>query len=271
MISLKGIDVVFGKGGYASLPAVLAALSLKIPVVCHESDVSLGLANRLAHALGAQIAATHQATAKRHKDFVLCGMPLREQLFSISASEAKRKIGCGALPVFMALGGSGGAAALNDIVWQALDKLCQNFFVVHIVGRRGGAIQARKNYLPLEYTNNIEIYYNAADYVLSRAGATAVAELSALNKRAIIVPLPKGASRGDQLENAELARELGAKVIFQHDFNAEVLLDALSTLNQNPPMRSQTADANAKIVGLLLEKAKTGGLKSGKLSLKTSE
>lgn len=248
-------DVVFSKGGYASLPTVLAALQLKIPTIAHESDFTLGLANKVAAAFGATIATAQEETAK-HKNYVYTGMPLREELFSVSQNDAKKRLGCYDKPVFLALGGSSGAVFLNDTIYKTLPYLQDKFFVIHISGKNGDFSKSQKNYIQIPYTNQIEVYYAAADFVLSRAGATAIAELSALNKRAIIVPLPKGTSRGDQLLNAESARNLGAKVIFQHDLTPEVLFDALQTLSLSPPMRSQDKSANEKIVRLILEKSK---------------
>ena len=248
-------DIVFSKGGYASLPTVIAARQMKIPVVCHESDATLGLANKVAKMYGATVSTAMAETAEKNENYIYVGMPLRDELFSISSSTAKEKIGCKSLPVLLVIGGSSGAVFLNKVIYSALPNLTQKYFVVHIAGRNIDDLVKSKNYLQIEYTNQIEVYYAAADFVVSRAGATAVAELSALNKRAIIVPLPKGSSRGDQLANAELARELGAKVIFQHDFNADVLCDALSTLSLAPPMRTSGKNANTALVNLLAEKS----------------
>ncbi|MDD4839137.1 MAG: UDP-N-acetylglucosamine--N-acetylmuramyl-(pentapeptide) pyrophosphoryl-undecaprenol N-acetylglucosamine transferase [Clostridia bacterium] len=248
-------DIVFSKGGYASLPTVIAARKLNIEVVCHESDATLGLANKVAKLYGATVSTALFQTATQNKNFVYTGMPLREELFSISPSVAKSKINSADKPVLLVLGGSSGAVFLNKVVYSALDELTKKYFVVHISGKNGDFSVSSENYLQIEYSNQIKIYYAAADYVLSRAGATAVAELSALNKRTILVPLPKGNSRGDQLANAEFARGLGAKVIFQHDFSADVLVDALNSLNDAPPMRSIGKDANTAIVNLLIEKS----------------
>lgn len=249
-------NIVFSKGGYASLPTVIAARQLNVPVVCHESDLTLGLANIVSKFYGAIVTTALPETAKKNRNYIYVGMPLRDELFSVSSAVAKEKLGCKDLPVVLIIGGSSGAVFLNKVVYTALPTLTKNYFVVHIVGKNLDNSMKFANYLQIEYTNQIEIYYAAADYVVSRAGATAVAELSALNKRAIIIPLPKGASRGDQLANAEFARDLGAKVVFQHDFTPEVLCDALSTLSLAPPMRTMSENANSALANLLVEKSK---------------
>ncbi len=248
-------DVIFSKGGYCSLPTVLAGKKLHIPIVCHESDMSLGLANKVARSLGATVCCASKKLALSH-NFVFTGMPLRNSLFEISQSEAKIKLKISSnQKVLLILGGSTGAEFLNNRVYQSLDELTNCLFVIHISGKHGNFDVKHKNYLQLPYSNEIEVLLNASDYVLSRAGATAIAEISALHKKAIFVPLPKGISRGDQVANGIYAEELGAKVVSQIDFSKEVLLDSVFSLENCLPMRTESVNANEKITHILIEKA----------------
>ena len=131
-----------------------------------------------------------------------------------------------------------------------LQKHCA---VIHLTGRGKAADvpPPTESYIPLEYSDDMGALYAASDVVLSRAGATAVAELAALGKRAVFVPLPKGVSRGDQIFNAELARRHGAAVVRQDDDLARKLYPVLMRAFHSPPMRRISSDANGKIASVI--------------------
>ena len=238
--------VVFSKGGFAALPFVLAAADLGIPVICHESDKTAGLCNKIAARKGAFALSAYPGS----RFGVFVGMPVREELFCKNRALARESLG---LPpegkVLLVTGGSSGAKALNDALAEVLPALRGICTVVHLTGRgkSDGLPPAGEGYLPMEYSDDMGTLYAASDLVLSRAGATAVAELSALGKRAVFVPLPKGVSRGDQIPNAELARRYGGKVLFQDDDLAAKLFPTLKAAFDAPPMRPVSSDANGKI------------------------
>lgn len=270
-------DVVFSKGGFVSLPAVLAAKKLNIPCVCHESDYTLGLANKLAALTGAEV-----LKANPHSRFKsdFAGMPVRKELFEVSRAQARAALGLNAAPssqpkTVLIVGGSSGAAALNLAAVENLEKLCEKYFVIHITGKNKGADLSdnfdesiidniRKNYMPLEYSDDIKTLFAAADLVVSRAGATAVFELASLKKRALFIPLPKGASRGDQLYNAELAKEFGASVLKQNKNLKYDLFPAVENALKTPPMKPIISDANGKIVQILYASIRRGEICSDK-------
>ena len=108
-------------------------------------------------------------------------------------------------------------------------------------------------YLCFEYADNIADFYAASDVVVSRAGATAVYEISALKKRAVFVPLPKGVSRGDQIFNAQLAEEYGAFTLCQNEQFSDNFLSTIEKALQNPPMRALSSDANGKIADIVCD------------------
>ncbi len=248
-------DVVFSKGGFVSLPTVLAAKRLGIPVVAHESDLTLGLANKMARAAGATIL---KANPNSKFDGIFVGMPLRRALFGVDPREARKRLNiCTQKPVLLVLGGSSGAKFLNDAVTKMMDVLTEQYFVLHVTGKATERVQ-RQNYACFEYADDIGDFYAAADVILSRAGATAVFEISALEKRAVFVPLPKGISRGDQPYNAALAQSLGAVALYQNEQFYQKLLPSIEIALQNAPMRALADDANGKIADIIYDSIRRG-------------
>ena len=272
---------IFSKGGFVSLPIVMAAKKLQIPTFAHESDLTLGLANKVAKQYGARI-----LKANPHAEFdgKTVGMPLRDDLFGVGKNEAKARLGIStSKKILLILGGSSGAKFLNDEVEKHLAELTEKYFVLHVSGR-GGISQKQtesqsqndhgnkqvstsdngvsknidKNYLRFDYADIIADFYAVSDLVISRAGATAVYEISALKKRAIFVPLPKGISRGDQIFNAELAEEYGGITLCQNESFSDKFLQTIENALQNPPMRAISADANGKIADLICASIRRG-------------
>lgn len=266
-------NVVFSKGGFVSLPTVLAARKLDIPVVAHESDLTMGLANKIAKSKGATI-----LKANPHSTFdgILVGLPLRKDLFTANKEQSIKTLGIknpSGKKILLVLGGSSGAKAINDAIKDNLSALLERYVVLHVTGKgkaaeRGLKTSDDKNqnsanykntfqrqieggYYVFEYADKIQNFYAASDLVLSRAGATAVFEISALKKRALFVPLPKGVSRGDQIDNACLAKEYGATILEQDENFSSSLCLALKNAEKNPPMKEISVDANGKIVNVV--------------------
>ncbi len=252
-------DAVFSKGGFVSLPAVLAASKLNIPVVCHESDLTLGLANKIAkHKKAVMISANPHSTFGK-----FCGMPLREELFRADRTAARISFGIAdSKKVLLIVGGSSGASFLNNLVNDTLSKLKENYFVIHITGKNAHneEFKKSKNYYPLAYCFDMGSAYAAADLIVSRAGATAVAEIAALKKRALFIPLPKGISRGDQIDNAALAAEYGGQALCQDKASPEAFLESINELASSPPMRRISADSNGKIAEVVCDSIGRGDL-----------
>lgn len=249
---------VFSKGGFVSLPVVIAAHKLGIPVFAHESDITLGLANKIAKLYCATIL---KGNKKSTFEGEYVGIPLRKELFEGTKQSARQTLGINTKKkVLLVLGGSSGATALNNFVKAELHELTKRYFVLHIAGKGKNQQLSHADYLAFDYAENIADFYHASDIILSRAGATAVAEISALKKRAVFVPLPKGASRGDQIYNALLAKEYGAKVVEQSADEktfCDNLLLAIDSATKNPPMQPISNDTNGKIVKLVCDSLAT--------------
>ena len=218
-------DVVFSKGGFASFPAVLGAWLNGVPVVAHESDLTPGLANRLALPFVAALCLNFDATpAHRRRRTVVTGTPLRQQLLDGDAQRGRALLGIDGSnaqrPVLLVVGGSQGAVRLNEVVRAALPKLLSSHWVVHVCGqgRTDAAYAGKPCYVQVEYMDDgWGDVIAAADLVVSRAGANALSEWLTLGVPHLLVPLPKTASRGDQIENAAFAATNGWSLVISED------------------------------------------------------
>ena len=254
-------DIVFSKGGYVSLPTCLAAKKLSIPVVTHESDLTLGLANKIISGFAVCTVTSNKTTVAKNAVFI--GNPVREELFTAVGEGIKEKYGLREKkPLLLVVGGSGGSTALNELIYSVLDSLTEGFNVIHITGKNDKNI-SKKGYVHKEYANDIFDLYAAADVIVSRAGANAVKEISAMGRRALYIPLPKTASRGDQILNAKKAAANGkAAVLEQENFSPAKFFSALNYLMASPPPAPDIdRDVNSKIA-FLLYKAAQGGEKT---------
>ncbi len=256
-------DVVFSKGGFVSVPVVIAAKG-KCPVICHESDYTPGLANRIAARYATKVCVTFEDTLKYSKgSAVHTGTPIRRELYGGSRAKGLEFMGfSGSKPVIMVMGGSLGALALNEAVRAALPKLTAHFDIVHLCGK--GKVDERikrPGYVQYEYiAKGLPDLLAATSIVVSRAGANAVFEFLALGIPALLVPLPLEASRGDQLLNAEYVRKKGyAMVLPQEDITPAVLYDRIMELYANREamigrMKADpTLDGTEEVLGVILE------------------
>ena len=227
--------VVFSKGGYVSLPVVMAAHKLKIPVVCHESDISLGLANKIAARYADKICTNFEITAKKNKNkFIQTGSPI--PLSPLSKSQAREKLKIKTdKPVLLITGGSLGAKAVNELIFKNIKQLTEKYYVLHLVGKNN--LNKKLNnpsYKQIEFSNDMWTIFKATDYAISRAGANSIMELLSNNIPTIFIPLPKGISRGDQVDNANYLKNLNlASVIFQEDLTIKKLQNELNFIENN--------------------------------------
>lgn len=202
-------DVVFSKGGFVSLPVVIASKKLKIPCLAHESDFSPGLTTRLTAKKCVKTFTSFPETAEKIKRGVYSGAPIRQNIFSTSKADARRKLGIGFQEkVLLIFGGGSGSKTLNDAVRSILNKLTENYYVIHVCGKGNRIHCTLEKYLQFEFTSDMGTLYASADAVVSRAGAGTIFELLALKKSALLIPL-EGSTRGDQMENAHYFQNRG--------------------------------------------------------------
>lgn len=222
-------DVVFSKGGFVSVPVVYGAHFNHVPVVTHESDLTPGLANKLCLPFASAQCCTFPEAVKYAKGKgVYTGTPLRPEIFEGDRERGLKTFGLNAnLPVLMVVGGSSGAQAINECVREALPQLTQGFQVLHLCGRGNlsDRLAGSKNYVQVEYLDReMADAYACADVLISRAGSNSLCEILALKKPALLIPYPMGASRGDQILNAESFEKRGLSRVMQQDqMTAETL------------------------------------------------
>lgn len=220
-------QVVFSKGGFVAFPAVLGAWLNRVPAVLHESDLTPGLANRLSMPFAASLCVNFEATARRGaartgQRRVVTGTPLRRELAAGCADRGRRRLGVDGIakPMLLVVGGSSGATRLNAVVRSALSSLLDRYVVVHVCGpgRTSAEHAAAPGYVQREYLREgWGDVIAAADLVVSRAGANALYEWLALGKPHLLVPLPRTASRGDQIENAAFAAGNGWSLVLPEE------------------------------------------------------
>lgn len=256
--------VVFSKGGYVSLPVVLAARSLGIPVLAHESDARPGLATRLAAPYVERMFVAYEETRQlfSHKiqpRVLAVGNPVRPSFVR------RDRIGnagivpwlddSDGLPTVLVTGGSLGARQLNQLVAFGLDQLVERARVVHQTGATGVAIgselarraPAGRYHHAQSYGADFPLLMRSADVVVARAGAGTIWELAATGVPSILVPLSTTASRGDQLDNAERFAQAGATIVFSDpDLHPQTVVDAVVRLLDDTQLRGRMGDAAAR-------------------------
>lgn len=258
-------DVIFSKGGFVSVPVVLAAG--RVPVVAHESDYSPGLSNRIASRFTDKVCVSFEDTLPHvpHGRGVFTGTPIRPALYAGSRERALAFTGLsGTKPVLLVMGGSLGAQKLNELLREALPVLNETFDVVHLCGRgKNDCSCVACGYMQYEYIDReLPDLFALADVVLSRAGANSVFELLALNKPSVLVPLTSASTRGDQLLNANYFEKKGyALVLDQNTATTELLVGAVNDAFAARERYSQTmcedtrSDGTEAILAIIREAA----------------
>lgn len=250
----KKPSVVFSKGGFVSVPVVMAAKLRKVPAVIHESDYTPGLANKIAIPFAKKVLATFEETLQylpeQKREHV--GAVIREELFQGSRTEGLEFSGLsGSKPVLLIMGGSGGSQKINDTVRNSLPELLKDFEIIHICGRdKMDSSYEQPGYAQFEYINEeLKDIFAAADYVLSRAGSNAIFEFLALRIPMLLIPLSLEASRGDQIVNARSFKEKGyARVLQEEELTEDALISELQQLIKSSPViqdRMKTFEASA--------------------------
>jgi len=229
-------SAVFSKGGYAALPVVIAAHRLKIPVVAHESDLTPGLSNRLSAKYCVKVCASFKECAERFNEKgVYTRSPIRE---SIYRGDKNKIVNLHSLntnkKTILVTGGSSGAKSMNRVLRESIDSLTGSYNIIHLTGKGNTEDLKKSGYTQIEFTDNIADYYAAADLVISRAGANTVFELLSLCKPSLLIPLPTGESRGDQIENAEYFKARGCvRVLSQENLTSEAIVKEIELLKEN--------------------------------------
>jgi len=230
--------VIFSKGGFVSVPVVLSGARLKIPIIAHESDSSMGLANKIILKKCEKMCFSFENLAKKYKEKgIFTGSPIRDEIFQGNKSKTLKELNFAETkPTLLIMGGSLGATAINNIIFENAKELSSKYNLIHIVGKNNcnKKLLDLKNYKQIEFTSEIENYLACADIVISRSGSNSIFEFLALKKPMILIPLPKASSRGDQIINAQIFHSKGyAHILYQEKLNKENLLNSIEYVFQN--------------------------------------
>lgn len=256
-------DVVFGKGGYASFPAILAARMLHIPVVIHESDSRPGRVNAWAGKFAEKIALSYPNAStffKKHPDRVAyTGNPIRSDIMQPLSNGAHEYLKLEQnVPVILVLGGSQGAQTINDVVLESLPELLNRYQVIHVTGKANleeitqtSSVILKDHtysyrYHPFDYLDVLPLRMSAgvANLIVSRAGSM-IFEIAAWGIPSIIIPLPKSVSH-DQTDNAfSYARTGAASVIEENNLSSHILTGEIDRICGSPSI-SSTMSIQAK-------------------------
>ena len=228
-------NVIFSKGGFVSVPTVIAGAKLKIPIVAHESDLTVGLANKISARYCDKVLTTFEETASSLKNGLFLGAPVRKSLFINRSEETLNSFGFkNKLPVLLVTGGSLGAKAINDTLREALPIILSKYNVIHLCGK-GNLIESNfSGYYQAEYMHDVGRAFSIADVCVSRAGSNTIFELLALKKNCLLIPLPKTASRGDQILNANYFYNRGlVNVLDQEKLSKDTLIEEIDKTYKN--------------------------------------
>ena len=233
-------DVVFSKGGFVSVPVVLAAKHYKIPTIIHESDMTPGLANKICIPSAAKVCCNFPETLAYlpNDKAVLTCSPIRKELLEGDRITGLNYSGLSASrPIILVIGGSLGSVAVNRAVRAVLPKILETYQVIHICGKGNldEHLIGRNGYVQYEYVDApLRHLFAAADLIISRAGANSICEILALKKPNILIPLSASASRGDQILNARSFEKQGfSKVLEEEQLTDDNLLNTIQDTYHN--------------------------------------
>jgi UDP-N-acetylglucosamine--N-acetylmuramyl-(pentapeptide) pyrophosphoryl-undecaprenol N-acetylglucosamine transferase len=242
-------DLIFSKGGFGSIPGVVAGKLLFVPIFLHESDITPGFANKVLRGFALEIFTSFPKTEHfSPRKLILVGNPIRKELLTSSKKAAKRVLEIKSnKPVILVIGGSQGSQRINDEILEVLPQLLEKFEIIHQCGEKSWRIikSETKVILSKELEPFYHLYpfleesdlrhaYAAADLVIGRAGSGTIFEIAANGKPSILVPLPE-AAQNHQLKNAYAYQETGAAIVIEeNNFSSHFLLEKLISLFENP-------------------------------------
>lgn len=257
-------DVIFSKGGFVSVPVVMAGKRRHVPTIIHESDMTPGLANRISIPSASKVCCNFPETLEHlpADKAVLTGSPIRQELLAGDCEAALAF--CGFTPdkpVILIIGGSLGSVAVNQAVRSILPELLKEFQVIHLCGKdkTDESLKNLKGYVQFEYIQKeLKDLFALTDVVISRAGANAICELLALHKPNLLIPLSANASRGDQILNARSFERQGFSIVLEEEeLSDDALLNAIHRLYKERESfihnmkHSSQQDSISTIIGLI--------------------
>ncbi len=248
-------DAVFSKGGYASVPVVIAAWIYRIPILTHDSDAVPGWANRVCGKFSRFVAISYEKSKKYFVESktVVTGNPIRSSMTEGVRARGYERWGfTESKPTVLIVGGSQGAKVINDAVIKILPNLSKISQVLHISGQNNyeevqrlaaqfGFKSGRHRYVAVPFLDREEMAdaYAVADIIISRSGANSITEMAANKKVVIFVPLTRSANNHQYMNAYEIAKIGGALVLEESNLGNNMLFEKISELLHNKELRSQ--------------------------------
>jgi len=230
-------NLIFSKGGFVAVPVVIAGFLNRVPVITHESDITIGLANKISIPLSKKVCLSFEELSKilPKEKTIYTGTPIRENLLNGNKENGLKICGFNnEKPILLIIGGSSGSEIINRELRKILDKLLNIFQIVHICGKNNidESFNNLNGYKQFEYLNEeLADIFAISNLILSRAGSNAIFEFLALKIPNLLIPLSKKSSRGDQILNAESFEHKGySKVLFEENLNEETLFNSILKL-----------------------------------------
>lgn len=277
-------DVVVSKGSYTSVPVILAAAFLNIPIIIHESDTRLGAANKLGARFARHVAVSFEEVLPFLNDnnVTVTGIPVRDELLLPPRPNTIESLGIlNDLPILLVLGGSLGAERINQLIISSLDELLPHYNIIHQTGENNfdvTVLSARElvrsnelldHYRPVSFFSDVVLLndvYHASSLIISRAGTGTIYEIALHGKPSIIIPIPESVSH-DQRTNAYAYARTGAAIVLEESNLEDSLLTAeIDRIMKNEAKYSSMATASShfattnaaeKIAELVLKTAET--------------
>ena len=235
-------DVIVSKGGYTSIPVIIGAVFLRIPIIVHESDAKMGTANRFASRFAQSvIVAYEEAGASLHHPRIYnLGIPIRKALLAPPDPDAIQSLNIDPQrPLILVIGGSQGAGRVNRLILDTLDELLPKYSIIHQTGSSDFVTcslsaerlipneATRKDYHPVPFLNQTKLNnaYHLSQLIISRAGSNSIYEIALHGKPSIIIPIPEEISH-DQRTNAYAYARTGATVVLEEKNFSDTLLQA---------------------------------------------
>lgn len=251
-------DVIFSKGGYVSVPVVIAAWLYRIPIVIHESDATPGTANKILEKFSTRvvIAYPHAQSFFEEAKTALFGNPVREGINQMNKSEALKLFGfTQSRPTVLVLGGSQGSEIINEAVVRILSRLLDHYQVIHQTGEKNyerivhlaaekGFKAGREGYYAVGFLNfeMLKGAYALSDLVISRAGANIIAEIAANSKPTILIPLEHSAQDHQRMNAYELAKVGGALVLEESNLGENIFFEKIEKIMKDENLKKNMAE-----------------------------
>lgn len=247
-------NVIFSKGGFVAVPVVLAGKRNKVPIIIHESDITPGLANKIAIPFAKTVCTTFPETLNyiSGNKAICTGSPIRPEIFKGDKNKGLKICGFDSnKPVALVMGGSLGAVKINNCVREAIDEILNKFQLIHLCGKNNldKSFENKQGYKQFEYVSEqLPHLFACTDIIIARAGSNSISEFLALKKPSLLIPLNARASRGDQILNANSFENQGfSKVLDEDMMNKETLVKEIFDLYENRNKFIDAMDRNNKI------------------------